>query len=127
MTVAATANGAEKKKTSGFVKGVLYIMGFGIASSMLSLMAGKDRGAKQQSAVAASDPKPSSDDICRDHGDAIATAYFANIKGAIDAGVVSSEMMRNGCEQRTAGRGEECFKLCQDGFKCRAQQWVKNK
>lgn len=64
---------------------------------------------------------------CYDKGYAIATAYLANIKQAIDVGALASEMMEHGCRSTaTASSATACFEDCKAGFKFKAKQWVKN-
>ena len=126
-----TGKSAPKKKSSGLLKGILYLVGIGLLSSfVLPMMDKRESPPAKSSASAAPAPAPnpniSSDDVCRNDGDAIATVYFANIKKAVEVGMVASEMMTQGCQQKAGGRGNECVKLCEVGFKFRAKQWVKN-
>lgn len=120
-----TGKSAPKKKSSGLLKVTLFLAGIGILAQLVL-----ESPTAKSSASAAPAPTPipniSSDDVCRNDGDAIATVYFANIKTAVEVGMVASEMMTQGCQQKAGGRGNECVKLCEDGFKFRAKQWVKN-
>lgn len=122
---------APKKKSSGLLKGILYVAGIGLLANLVLPMMGKREFPPAKSsaaAVPASIPNLniSPDDVCRNDGDAISTVYFANIENAVKVGMVASEMMTQGCQQKAGGRGNECVKLCEDGFKFRAKQWVKN-
>lgn len=125
-----------KKETSKGMKWFLYIIGFSIFGNLVSGAMkshnGIDVPSQASSAVAKSLPhsppevKPSSDDVCRDKGDDIATAYFANINQDVNIGLTASAMMSKGCQQEMGSTGTECVKLCEDGFRYRAKQWVKS-
>lgn len=64
-------------------------------------------------------------DQCRDTGSNIAAVYLANIKQAASVNLMASQMMGDGCRQATAPKGEECRKLCEDGFRWQAKQFLK--
>lgn len=93
-------------------------------------MRGRKAASTSDGAVSSASPTSSankgmSDDVCRDTGSNIGKVYFANIKQAIDAGVLTSEMMEKGCQQAVGVQGSECVLLCKDGFRYEAKQFVK--
>jgi DNA-directed RNA polymerase subunit M/transcription elongation factor TFIIS len=111
----------EKKKSIGFFKGTLYLLGIGLAASVVMPIIG---GKGHRTSVALSEPQTSADDVCRDKGDNVAKVYFANLSKMIEQNILASEMMNEACQKNT--QGMECQKLCEDGFKYRAKQFVKD-
>jgi len=107
-----------KKKSVGLLKVLAVIAGIGIVSSIVL------PGGRSRTPVAASEPEPSADDVCRDKGDNVAKVYFANLPTMIENKITASDMMNEACVIKT--EGIECQKLCQDGFKYQAKQFLKN-
>lgn len=77
------------------------------------------------------EPTPTSPDSsvsqCFSRGDAIAKVYLANIKQAIEVGMLASEMMEKGCMQSVGGQGASCVADCRAGFKAEAKLWVRGR
>ena len=63
---------------------------------------------------------------CFNKGDSIATVYLANIKQAVDVGMLASDMMSRGCQDAAGAQGQTCIDDCKSGFKAKAKQWVKD-
>lgn len=70
------------------------------------------------------EPKPDAATVCRDKGDNVAKVYFSNLKKMVDTGIDASAMMNEACVVKT--QGAECQKLCEDGFKFRTKEFLKN-
>lgn len=113
---------ARKKSRSKFLKPLLLVMGIGMVGVIVLPMLG---GGHNRPNNKAAEPQQSQDEICRDSGDNIAKVYFANINKMNEVGILPSEMMNEGCQKQWGGKGAECVNLCKDGFKYRAQKWVK--
>lgn len=107
-----------KKKSLGLLKILAIIAGIGIVSSIVL------PGGRSRTPVSQSEPQPSADDVCRDKGDNVAKVYFENLPAMIQNNITASDMMNEACVIKT--QGTECQKLCQDGFKYQAQQFLKN-
>lgn len=112
-----------KKVLIGF--GVLWLIG-----TVAQLTAKrKDRSPETTSSVTPATPAPTATDggpQCFNRGDALATVYLANMKQAIDVGMLASEMMQRGCQDSVGSQGQACVDECKLGFRAKAKQWVKD-
>ncbi len=122
-TAKATGMALWKKILIGF--GVLWLIG-----TVAQLTAKrKDRPSEATAQVS---PAPTTTaetgggPQCFNRGDAIATVYLANIKQAVDVGMLASEMMQRGCQDSVGTQGQACVDECKLGFRAKAKQWVKD-
>ncbi len=93
--------------------------------------AAEHRTRKEQAAATPSPAAQSSDaswsaDRCFNTGDSLATVFIANLKTAVEVGMLASEMMERGCQQQADAQGAECVRQCKSGFRLKAKQWVKD-
>lgn len=122
----------EKKGMSGWKKIgvvllVVWVIGFISQMSMKRTPVANTGAPSSDSSQSLSSPgSQDSGTQCFNKGDAIATVYLANIKQAVDVGMLASDMMNRGCQDSAAAQGQSCVDDCKSGFKAKAKQWVKD-
>ena len=122
----------EKKGMSGWKKIglvllVIWVIGFISQISMKRTPVANTDATSSDSGQSLN--SPGSQDAgaqCFNKGDAIATVYLANIKQAVDVGMLASDMMNRGCQDSAGAQGQSCVDDCKSGFKAKAKQWVKD-
>ena len=127
--VATTKKGMSFWKKIGI--GVLAIWIIGFIMQMSATRKGKvEVGAEttntQPGVTSLTSNNKTVGDHCFNKGDAIATVYLANIKQAVDVGMLASDMMNRGCSDSAGAQGQSCVDECKSGFKTKAKQWVKD-
>ena len=129
-----TISPTEKKRMSGWKKIgivllVIWVIGFASQMSMKRTnnpLASTDATSPVSSPGLNSLGNQTDGEQCFNKGDAIATVYLANIKQAVDVGMLASDMMNRGCQDSAAAQGQPCVDECKSGFKAKAKQWVKD-
>jgi hypothetical protein len=128
----AATSPTEKRGMSGWKKIgivllVLWVIGF-ISQMSMKRTAVSNTAVTSPSSSQSSGSSGNQDTgaQCFNKGDAIATVYLANIKQAVDVGMLASDMMNRGCQDSAAAQGQSCVDECKSGFKAKAKQWVKD-
>lgn len=122
----------EKKGMSGWKKIgvvllVIWVIGFvSQMSEKRTPVANTGATSSDSSQISNSPASQDAGAQCFNKGDAIATVYLANIKQAVDVGMLASDMMNRGCQDSAAAQGQSCVDDCISGFKAKAKQWVKD-